>query len=225
MTAEGATCFVGSSTEGLGYANALVEHLTAAGITCELWPLAFDIGKTAVEALEDALNRHSFAVLIATADDLTTSRRKARMAPRDNVVLEFGLFVGRLRRERAFLLIEETDKGVKLPSDLLGVTLGPFRSRKGKQARKNSMRAPAAKVAAQIEKLGPLETPTDPAVSTAVLNSASGLMDELREMPRAAMTPRNRRSGRTRCSEPFTNCSSPALRTPTRRGCGPTATP
>jgi predicted nucleotide-binding protein len=60
------TCFVGSSKEGLGYANALVSHLETYGITCEVWTDAFDLGKTTVEGLGDALARHSFAVLIAT---------------------------------------------------------------------------------------------------------------------------------------------------------------
>ena len=101
-----------------------------------MWTDAFHLGKTTVEGLEDALARHSFAVLIATADDLTRSRGNAKMSPRDNVILEFGLFVGRLRRDRAFLLVEETDKPIKIPTDLLGVTLGFFSQRKTAKAKK-----------------------------------------------------------------------------------------
>jgi hypothetical protein len=194
MTTDPVTCFIGSSKEGLGYANALAAHLETHAITCEVWTDAFDLGKTTVEGLEDALARHSFAVLIATADDLTTSRRKAKMSPRDNVILEFGLFVGRLRRDRAFLLVEETDKPIKLPTDLLGVTLGFFPSRRTARAKKTSLAEPAAKVAAQIEKLGPLETPSDPAVANDVTMSASRLIDELRTIRKVTMSAAHRNS-------------------------------
>lgn len=194
MTTDAVTCFIGSSKEGLGYAKALRAHLETHGITCEVWTDAFDLGKTTVEGLEDALARHSFAVLIATADDLTTSRRKAKLSPRDNVILEFGLFVGRLRRDRAFLLVEETDKPIKLPTDLLGVTLGFFPQRKTAPAKKTSLAGPAGQVAAQIEKLGTLETPSDPAVANDVLISASGLIDELRTIRKVTVSAAHRTS-------------------------------
>ena len=194
MTSDAVTCFVGSSKEGLGYANAFAAHLDARGIPCEVWTNAFDLGKTTVESLEDALARHSFAVLIATADDLTTSRGKAKLSPRDNVILEFGLFVGRLGRDRAFLLVEQTATPIKLPTDLLGVTLGFFRQRKTAQAKNTSLAEPAAKVTAQIDKLGPLETPSDPAVANDVLMSASGLIDQLRILRKVTMSATHRAS-------------------------------
>ncbi len=179
MTADAVTCFIGSSREGLGYAKVLAAHLEEAhNTTCEVWDDAFALGQTTVEGLEDVLARHSFAVLIATADDLATARGKTELSPRDNVILEFGLFVGRLGRDRAFLLVE--DNNVKLPSDLLGVTLGFFQARKTAKARKNSMRGPASKVAAQIGKLGPLETPSDPTLTNDLLMSASSLVANLR---------------------------------------------
>lgn len=188
MTTKGVSCFVGSSNEGLAYTKALAEHLEAREIASVPWTNAFDLGKTTVEALDDALNRDSFAVLIATADDLTRSRGKAASSPRDNVILEYGLFAGRFGRDRTFLLVEETGKALKLPSDLLGVTLAPFPSRKTKKAKRKSMAEPAAKVAAQIEKLGPLETPSDPTVTNAIMDSASRLIDELRSMRRGTMS-------------------------------------
>jgi predicted nucleotide-binding protein len=43
------------------------------------------------------------------------------MAPRDNVILELGLFIGALGRQRVFMLIEQ-GMDVKIPTDLLGVT-------------------------------------------------------------------------------------------------------
>jgi hypothetical protein len=66
--------------------------------------------------------------MVATGDDKSRSRGKWEMSPRDNVVFELGLFMGRLGRDRTFYVFE---KGIKLPSDLLGVTLPQFPKRNG----------------------------------------------------------------------------------------------
>lgn len=47
--------------------------------------------------------------------------------PRDNVVFELGLFVGKIGRRRT-ILMESRDEDVKLPSDLIGLTTVPYRS-------------------------------------------------------------------------------------------------
>ena len=52
---------------------------------------------------------------------MTESRGKPWPVPRDNVIFELGLFMGRLGKERA-ILMEPRDEDVKLPSDLAGVT-------------------------------------------------------------------------------------------------------
>ena len=72
-----------------------------------------------------------FAIAIAHADDLTESRGKAWPSPRDNVIFELGLFMGRLGRARA-ILVEPREEKVKLPSDLAGLTeRSPIDSKKG----------------------------------------------------------------------------------------------
>jgi len=45
---------------------------------------------------------------------------------RDNVLLEFGLFIGALGRQRAYPL---ATSDVKLPTDVLGLTRLPYRVR------------------------------------------------------------------------------------------------
>lgn len=60
-----------------------------------------------------------FGIMIFAKDDITTVRGEEFETPRDNVLFEYGLFLGRVGSDKAFIVAEE---GIKLPSDLLGVT-------------------------------------------------------------------------------------------------------
>lgn len=86
----------------------------------------FALSRTTIESLEEILRTVEFAVLIVTPDDIVTSRGAATEAPRDNIILELGLFMGRLGRERVFVVAPEDCP--KLPTDLLGVTVASFDS-------------------------------------------------------------------------------------------------
>lgn len=181
MIGEAPSCFVGSSYEGLPYARALVDLLRERDIACEQWNLTtFALGQTTVENLEAALARNSFAALVATSDDRVVSRGKARLSPRDNIIFEFGLFAGRLGRTRAFLLVADDVSSLKLPTDLLGVTVGTFPIRASQPARKNGMRESAEAIADAVRRLGPIEASTDPALANELLVSVSAQLAELR---------------------------------------------
>ena len=73
------------------------------------------MNKGYLENLLDRLNLYEYGVMVATGDDATKSRGETKMAPRDNVVFERGLFMGRLGRDRTFLVFE---KDSKLPTDV-----------------------------------------------------------------------------------------------------------
>lgn len=87
----------------------------------------------ALESLESAVDESDFAIAVAHSDDLTLFRGEDWPAPRDNVVFELGLFMGRLGRKRAILMEPREDK-VKLPSDLSGITTIPYNYEPGKDA-------------------------------------------------------------------------------------------
>jgi predicted nucleotide-binding protein len=55
--------------------------------------------------------------MVATKDDFLNSRGTEFDSARDNVVFEYGLFLGRVGPGRAFVIQEE---GTKIPSDLYG---------------------------------------------------------------------------------------------------------
>lgn len=117
--------FVGSSTEGLDFARAVRSSLGEdAEVT--LWNEGFfALGNTFIESLITALPRFDFAVLVLTPDDLVRSRDTEILSPRDNVLFELGLFMGRLGRSRTFILHQRAP-APKMPSDIAGVTTAVY---------------------------------------------------------------------------------------------------
>ena len=84
-------------------------------------------GGYSLEALERAVSRSDFAIAIAQADDIIETRGSRQPTLRDNVLFELGLFMGKLGRHRALLIHPKVD-GLKLPSDLQGLTLLRYES-------------------------------------------------------------------------------------------------
>ncbi len=116
-----ARIFIGSSTEALDAAHAVRSLLASADIEIDLWSENFSRpGSSFLETLMESLDSFDFAVMLATPDDLVTARGKSLLSPRDNILFELGLFMGRLGRGRT-LLIHPRNAQLKLPSDLLGV--------------------------------------------------------------------------------------------------------
>jgi hypothetical protein len=117
--------FVGSSSEGLDFARA-ARGLLDGDAEITLWNEGFfTLGNTFIDRLINASPRFDFAVLVLTPDDLIASRDTASFGPRDNVIFEAGLFMGRLGRARTFML-HQAGAMVKIPSDLSGVTTASY---------------------------------------------------------------------------------------------------
>jgi hypothetical protein len=114
--------FIGSSSEGYAVATTVADALSSFA-TCSIWKEAFDFGKSSFDNLSSKIALYDYAILIATKDDLLQSRKTLFDAPRDNVVFEFGLFVGGLGKEKVYYLCEE---GAKIFSDLSGITISTF---------------------------------------------------------------------------------------------------
>ncbi len=119
------TLFIGSSREGLPIAELVKKHLSDFA-DCKIWNEdVFDYGKSYLDTLMELLSFFEYGVLVGTADDLSVNKSRGvkQLETRDNVLFEFGLFLGRLGREKVFFLKES---GAKTPSDLLGVSLAEF---------------------------------------------------------------------------------------------------
>lgn len=123
--------FIISSAEALPIARAVQNAFAHDPFVTVIWTDGvFRVANYTLQDLEAQIDNSDFAIAIAHADDLTESRGKDWPSPRDNVIFELGLFMGRLGRSRA-ILMEPREEQVKLPSDLTGITTITYRFEKG----------------------------------------------------------------------------------------------
>jgi predicted nucleotide-binding protein with TIR-like domain len=122
--------FIGSSSEGKDVARAFVRALKDIADVVPWWSAPeFQPMHGTLDGLENAADFYDFAIIILSPDDKIESRGVKNMSTRDNVLFEFGLFLGSIGRDRVFPFIQESEskrKKVKLPSDLLGLTIPTF---------------------------------------------------------------------------------------------------
>ena len=78
-----------------------------------------------IDGLVEVLDRHEHVIVVMTPDDRLTSRGVEHLAPRDNLIFELGLFIGRHGRRAAFIL-KPSGAETKLPSDLSGVVWADY---------------------------------------------------------------------------------------------------
>jgi len=87
-------------------------------------------GQTIIEKLEDYGSDVGYAIVLATPDDEGKAKSetgyKARV--RQNVVLELGMFLAKLGRERVAILLKEAIDFEK-PSDIHGLIYIPFQNK------------------------------------------------------------------------------------------------
>lgn len=121
--------FIASSQEGLIVAEEIKQYFSG-DFDCYLWSDdIFKYNDNYLETLMKTANLFDFGIMVCTNDDWTVSRGVCQGSPRDNVIFEYGLFLGRLGRERAYVI---HDKSIKLPSDLHGITLASYEIKDGK---------------------------------------------------------------------------------------------
>ncbi|MCH7625003.1 MAG: nucleotide-binding protein [Chloroflexi bacterium] len=114
--------FVGSSSENLEIAWAVQANLSRdAEVT--VWDQdVFKQSRTSLESLIETLDKSDFGVFIFCPEDLVEIRGEENRAVRDNVLLELGFFLGRLGRDRCFILVPEDASELRIPTDLIGFT-------------------------------------------------------------------------------------------------------
>ncbi len=143
-TATRAELFIGSSTKALLTARLIADHFREK-FNVTVWDEnLFEPGETNIEVLLKAVQSFDFALLVLTDDDILVSDKPSsntvHASPRDNVILELGMFYGATGRRRTFPLVIQSDSGTpKIPTDLGGMSLNFVKSHKGKLPTKNSL--------------------------------------------------------------------------------------
>ena len=87
-------------------------------------------GRTIIEKFEQNSSDVNFAIILLTADDEGKAKAEVdyKARARQNVVFEMGYFIGKLGREKVFLLLEN---GVDKPGDLDGIVYVPIDAAEG----------------------------------------------------------------------------------------------
>jgi len=113
--------FLGSSGEAIDVCYAMQQELER-DFEVTVWSQdVFRLTHDALDSLLAALDSSDAGIFVLREDDLTESRGQSSPTVRDNVVFELGMFIGRLGRDRTFMLSPH-GSDIRLPSDLTGIT-------------------------------------------------------------------------------------------------------
>ena len=120
--------FIGSSSEHINLAESakiiLKKDFDVTIWNDTVWDTSvFQLNQNFLNDLLKASLQFDFGLLLGTTDDKVEYRGKDMMQPRDNVLFEFGLFMGRLGLSRCAFVI---DKELKVLSDIAGISLARF---------------------------------------------------------------------------------------------------
>lgn len=120
--------FIGSSVEKLEIAYAVQQNLEhAADVT--VWTQGVSrLMSNILDDLIKALKESDFGVFVFAPEDVVQIRDRQLSSVRDNVVFEFGLFIGKLGKERAFFITPRDQTNFRLLTDLSGITPATFDS-------------------------------------------------------------------------------------------------
>ena len=160
--------FIGSSTESLEIAYAVQENLEQfAEIT--VWTQGiFNLSKFSLDSLVDQLEESDFGIFIFAPDDISIIRGDEKRSIRDNVVFELGLFIGKLGKERNFIVMPRgAEESLRLPTDLLGLTPALYEPKRKDGNLSASLGPACSKISRVFSKLSSIKLDEAPPVSEA----------------------------------------------------------
>jgi len=141
--------FIGSSAEGLDIAYAIQENLDFVAETT-IWDQGiFNLTTTTLDDLLKTLERSDIGIFVFSPDDIIKIRDNQYKTTRDNVIFEFGLFLGYLGKERVSYVIPKAIFDFHLPSDLSGISPGHYNAERSD----NNLKAALGPYCNQIKKV------------------------------------------------------------------------
>lgn len=144
--------FLASSVEGMPVADAINECLDYDAEIVH-WKAGFSLSSNTIDSLMEKSRTVDFAIFVFTPDDISTIREQSHIVARDNVLFELGLFIGRLTKERCFI-IKPRDINLHFPTDLLGLTPADYDGNRSDNDLTQAVGAPCNKVKKEIARLG-----------------------------------------------------------------------
>jgi len=178
------TVFIGSSTEGLDWARELQGALTH-DCDPQVWTDGiFEEGSTALTSLIEATKSFDFAAFVLTPDDSVTRRGEMSKTPRDNVILELGLFAGSLGAERV-LVFRPREEVLALPSDWFGIIDCEFTVET--ENKRASMSVAAAALRKRVARLG-VRMPESGTIPAPAVDANLELVADLNAIRKAALS-------------------------------------
>lgn len=166
--------FVASSSDALDVAYAVQENLQRdAELT--VWDQdSFPLTGYPLNSLLELLDTFHFGIFVLTPDDDATIRARKTRISRDNVIFELGLFLGRHGIARCFILQEESDGELHLPSDFAGVTVASFRAQRSDDNLRAALGPACNQIRKHIRKVQPRDLARPAVASDAMEDEASG---------------------------------------------------
>lgn len=121
--------FIGSSKDNVKYAHAVHQFINNTYAHSKLWETAVKPSEYTLPALIKTFDKCEYGIFIFSEDDIVKIREREYQTVRDNVLFEFGLFIGKQGIENAFIIAPDKylERG-RIPSDLFGITIEIFDS-------------------------------------------------------------------------------------------------
>lgn len=146
--------FIASSSEGLDIAEAIQYNLRNFNCRITLWSQYFSLTESTLHQLLRAVEVYDFGIFLFSPDDMAKIRTRVHRIPRDNVVFELGLFLGRLGKKRT-ILIKPSRMKLRLPTDLIGITAAEYEYRRDDETLLSRLGPACFEIKRAIRKAGP----------------------------------------------------------------------
>lgn len=119
--------FIASSKDNVKYAHAVHRFLNNSYAYTKLWETAVAPGEYTLPALLQTFDDYDFGIFLFSEDDIVNIRNREYSNVRDNVLFEFGLFIGKHGQNSAFILTPQSYlSSGRIASDLFGITVSSF---------------------------------------------------------------------------------------------------
>jgi len=139
--------FIASSTVGLPYAESVKkvleskiknESTTKGKYDVDIWNTVFTDNNTTIEKLEEIINIYEYSIFIFSPDDTVkmSGSDDEKKIPRDNVIFEYGLFMGKSGRSSVFPIVPDNynSNELRILSDISGLTLYKYTDNESKDS-------------------------------------------------------------------------------------------